>query len=1218
MKNKIISGHEADAPRGVDAGARSDGATKQSRGRNRKKKAGRLKGLKFAVLSFFALSFVSMAPHSVRAAAPAYQAFSAIASSTGADVTVTLPAHVANDIFLIEVIVRDVNDTITWPSGWTQIATVDRGTTARYWWAWKRAASASETNPLVDKSTGTGDTYAAVITYRGAITTGDPWEVKGAPQTGTADPTTLTGITTLTAESLVVAAVAGEDDNNSSITTTGTDPSAYADHYVESSNGMGGDGVITFSEAARTAAGATGNVSVNWGSAIPTGSGGILLALKSAPILPNVSGVSASPNPFLPPATTTISYSLANSSLLWTRIYDGSSVLQRKLVTPASYTATNKSAGANSDVWDGKNDAAATLGAGTYPYRIDGVYYAANFPESSIGGSNPQDVAIDPSNTSAIWMTDKTSPYVFKSTNGGSSWTSVWSTGADAKAYGIAIGNDGANTKIYIGDDGKGVVKSTNGGSSWSTVNPGALAINDVAASSNGAVVYALDYANKRVYKSTNSGTSWSQCAATGLAFGATAGASGIGTSADGSAVIVADSPADKLFKSTDGCSTFGAISAITTGTSAGQVNFPYQVEVQADGSFWVSERDNNRIQLFDSSGSSLMVVGGTGTGTGNFQFNSGAKYFGIGIAAISGQPHIFIADYDNTRVKKLGYDNWASTTHLEIGSSADSTPPAVGAVTPSNTATATHVDGLFDLSAAVTEANTVSSCEYTINGSTWLAATVGGSAPNWTCTKTGITSSDGAVLSLNMRATDDSSNVGAGTAVSRTVDTAAPAAIAGLAAPGATTTSVTLTWSNPSDGAGSGNASFDVRYRVGSTFAEGDWATASQAAGEPAPPATGMTVGSLACATTYAFAVKTTDNVGNTSVISNAATASTSACGGDSTPPTFGNLGYVGDTGKGGTVTLCFNDATDVSGLHPTEPYIIRHNTASPATGGSSRAIADPAAAGDAASCGGTAYANKYDFTVISSPATQGDGVKRWFTVRAQDSLNNITTNNDNLIAIPYDRTAVSGYNMMGVPGELGAGIANAAIFGDDLASYRAVIWNQDLQGYATSDGSVYEGRGYLLGNNDGSSKIIDYPNCVNATCGYAEYSASKQAQAPAYEQVILNKVGAMNANLVANPCLTVVTASTAATLGNGGTVSVVKSDGVTAQSYADAVSAGYIKSMVYRWNPGAGGSYQTQWSETITSGSEPNKMRPFAAYWVMVNDVTNAKYLRFYCDAQ
>lgn len=238
-----------------------------------------------------------------QAAAPTYQAFSAIAASTGADVTVTLPAHAANDILLVGVIVRDVDDTITWPSGWTEIATVDRGTTARYWWAWKRAASSAETNPLVDKSTATGNTYAAVITYRGAARAGDPWEVKGTAQTRTTDPSVLTGISTLTADSLVVAAMPGEDNNNASIITTGTDPAAYTEHYVESTTGD--DGVVTFSEAVRTTAGATGDVSVNWNTAVPVGWGGILLALVPPRVTTLGDGTDPGNSTVAPGSTTT-------------------------------------------------------------------------------------------------------------------------------------------------------------------------------------------------------------------------------------------------------------------------------------------------------------------------------------------------------------------------------------------------------------------------------------------------------------------------------------------------------------------------------------------------------------------------------------------------------------------------------------------------------------------------------------------------------------------------------------------------------------------------------------------------------------------------------------------------------------------------------------------------------------------------------------------------
>lgn len=231
--------------------------------------------------------FALTAAYEAQAAPPAWQASSAIAASNGADVTVTLPAHATNDILLLQVVVRDVNDTITWPTGWTQIATIDRGTTARYWWAWKRAASAAEPNPLVNKSTGNGDTYAAVTTYRGAITTGDPWEVKGTPNTSTAAGHVLNGITTLTAESLIVASLCGEDNTANSVAFSATNPATLTQVlYVESATGS--DGACATGAGARTAVGATGNVTATWSSTV-VGSGGIVLALKPAP--PSVSSI---------------------------------------------------------------------------------------------------------------------------------------------------------------------------------------------------------------------------------------------------------------------------------------------------------------------------------------------------------------------------------------------------------------------------------------------------------------------------------------------------------------------------------------------------------------------------------------------------------------------------------------------------------------------------------------------------------------------------------------------------------------------------------------------------------------------------------------------------------------------------------------------------------------------------------------------------------------
>lgn len=206
-----------------------------------------------------------------------------------ADTTVTLGAHATNDILYLSIMVRDVDDSITidTATGWAQVtgSPFDRGTTARYWIWWKRAASAAETNPVINYSTTTADSYYNQLIYRGAITTETPHEVLGSAQTGTADPTSLTGITSLTANSLIVIALFGEDNNNgppgAGCTATGTDPAAYTEHYDES--GTGADAVACWSEFERVTAGATGTVSIDWDTAVPVGWGAILMALKPVP-----------------------------------------------------------------------------------------------------------------------------------------------------------------------------------------------------------------------------------------------------------------------------------------------------------------------------------------------------------------------------------------------------------------------------------------------------------------------------------------------------------------------------------------------------------------------------------------------------------------------------------------------------------------------------------------------------------------------------------------------------------------------------------------------------------------------------------------------------------------------------------------------------------------------------------------------------------------------
>ncbi len=554
---------------------------------------------------------------------------------------------------------------------------------------------------------------------------------------------------------------------------------------------------------------------------------GMLFASATASAA-NVSSVSATPNPFNPATeNTTISYTLSNSSLLWLRIYDGGGVLKRNLVTPSSFTTTNRTSGSRNEIWDGKNDSSSTLADGSYPYNIDNAWFSAHLT----GGGQPFDIAVNPSNPQIMWMTNKTGPYVYKSTNGGSSWSGVSGTGSSAKDYGIVVSDDGQT--IYITDDGQSSLnKSTNGGSSWGTTGSfpsGANKIRDVAINSTGSIVYVLDYDQRKIYKSTNSGSSWSTCSATGMSLG-TSGSFGIATDSTGTTIIVADSTNDRLYRSTNSCSSFSLISGITSGTAAGKVDFPYQVAIQSDGKFWVSERLNHRIQQFDANGNVLMTYGGTSSGSGSYQLNSSDFYFGIGLATVSGQPYIFVADYGNTRIKKVGYDNWSSTTHLQIGAAVATT--AAGTAT-ATAASATSIDVSMPYSDDSNGNNTYT-VDYKLSSSgswsNWVTA-AGNTTSPYTTTITGLTPGE----TYDVRMTYNDTDGVTGTNPQTVSSIALPVnstAVGSATAVSASTTSIDV--SMPYSNDGNANNTYSVDYKLSSAGSWTNWVTAAAHVASP------------------------------------------------------------------------------------------------------------------------------------------------------------------------------------------------------------------------------------------------------------------------------------------------------------------------------------------------------------------------------------------------
>ncbi|MCK5472178.1 hypothetical protein KAI54_03255 [Candidatus Gracilibacteria bacterium] len=131
----------------------------------------------------------------------------------------------------------------------------------------------------MDKSTATGDTYALVTRYTGAVTSGNPFEAQQTSCPAGADPFVLTGITTLTDGALVIASINEIDNFWASATyTPATSPASLTSNvFLESA--IGSDGATISGSAIKTTAGATGNISIDPNKA-PDEPCGIVLSLK--------------------------------------------------------------------------------------------------------------------------------------------------------------------------------------------------------------------------------------------------------------------------------------------------------------------------------------------------------------------------------------------------------------------------------------------------------------------------------------------------------------------------------------------------------------------------------------------------------------------------------------------------------------------------------------------------------------------------------------------------------------------------------------------------------------------------------------------------------------------------------------------------------------------------------------------------------------------------
>ncbi len=93
-----------------------------------------------------------------------------------------------------------------------------------------------------------------------------------------------------------------------------------------------------------------------------------------------------------------------------------------------------------------------------------------------------------------------------------------------------------------------------------------------------------------------------------------------------------------------------------TAGTGDGQFNHPAAIDVDAEGSVWVGDQGNGRVQLFNQSGEYLTQFGAKGSGQGQFNFTNP-----MGIAT-DDQGGIWVTDVNNNRIQE-----WLISSRVRI-----------------------------------------------------------------------------------------------------------------------------------------------------------------------------------------------------------------------------------------------------------------------------------------------------------------------------------------------------------------------------------------------------------------------------------------------------------------------------------------------------------------------------------------------------------------------
>jgi len=230
-------------------------------------------------------------------AAPVFQAAGAAVSGTGS-VSPAWPAQAINDVALLFVESTGGQPaTLSTPAGFVAVAnspqatgTTTNGTQITVFWA--RATSSSMAAPTVADP---GDhVYAQIITYRGVVNTGNPWDVTGGGVKAAASTSvTVSGVTTTVPDTLIVQGVTR--DTSSAAAAFSAETNAVLTGIAERSDAgtvSGNGGGFAVWDGVMAAAGATGNTTATVTSSV---NAFLTIALNPGPIVTSINRASANP-----------------------------------------------------------------------------------------------------------------------------------------------------------------------------------------------------------------------------------------------------------------------------------------------------------------------------------------------------------------------------------------------------------------------------------------------------------------------------------------------------------------------------------------------------------------------------------------------------------------------------------------------------------------------------------------------------------------------------------------------------------------------------------------------------------------------------------------------------------------------------------------------------------------------------------------------------------